>query len=94
MKAFGNIVLRYLPLALQIVPAVEASFAHEPGATKGSIALNAIKGLSAIAGAVVPEAHVGAVAQAIALAVDSLNTSGVFTHAKDAPAAPAPAAGK
>lgn len=86
MKAFLRI-LSYLPAALAVVPGIEASFKHEPGATKTSIALNVIKGCSAAAGAVVPEAHVQAVVTAIQVAVAALNDSGVFTHG-DAPAEP------
>jgi len=79
MKAFLSI-LRFLPAAMAVVPAVEAAFHGEPGATKAAIAFQAIAGCAKAAGQVIPEEHVQAVSTAIQVAVAALNNSGVFTH--------------
>jgi hypothetical protein len=83
MKWFTRIT-QYLQLALAVTPAVESALTNESGATKATVALHAIQGLTNIGGAIAPPGQAQDIMKAISIAVGAFNAAGVFQH-KDPP---------
>lgn len=71
------LALRYLPLVLQAVAAVEGVFGSGQGATKKQLVMDSIAAAAKAAGQA-PHKDVAVVGQLIDHVVGSLNASGVF----------------
>jgi hypothetical protein len=75
-----SLIVKYLPLVLQCVMAVEAALQGTPGATKKQVVLGVIQAGTGAAEQI-PQKDVQAIGGLIDTVVGTLNTTGVFTPA-------------